>query len=339
MSKFLNADDTVDLIKSGVGALDEKVNSIAVGFSEEQLQDQNSYFIVSTTDNNTTIDFFYSISSSDNRRTATIDWGDGTIEQLPMSNNTTYTVSHTYIEANGYTIKIQCSYVIVYFINMSFRSLKYVKVYNDGNNGVVINYNSSFNTQTNLKELYLFDTSNTFYIHDGMFSNCINLTKIYYQSLTYQNKYRIYVSQNGNSAFQYCQYLKGIETPIGYIKEFIGNNNYNLSSAFSSSAWNTDKIFNKKLTNVNSAMGSVPTNIYLTYTDISEIPTIAGSPSADFIAQNKKIYIPKGYKDIYLQQTGWSAYEEVIEEYPSNFATKQYVDDTLAALNANSTSY
>lgn len=91
MSKFLNADDTVDLIKSGVGALDLDIKNKPVFSNKETILG------IHTSKNISNVSLYF-IPTGNVMDVYYVDWGDGTTSPLSegYSYSSSYVIQHSY---------------------------------------------------------------------------------------------------------------------------------------------------------------------------------------------------------------------------------------------------
>ena len=98
---MLNGEATSSYASDPVYATKQAVDTIAVGDAVNRLITYKPMFYVTTTGNTSSFEFYISAAGS-----FSINWGDGTVDNINKTDTTNTTYSHTYDSAGEYTIGI-----------------------------------------------------------------------------------------------------------------------------------------------------------------------------------------------------------------------------------------
>jgi len=371
MSKFLNADDTVDLIKSGVGALDEKNNYRQIDFPATPPQQGSVYIWVTIPQKNYTVNFNYFAGTTGDL--FSINWGDGSVVETITATQASGVgaLQHTY------KYKGQCVVEII-VINTSSNTTRIgggtdsTQVLTPATIIDKIAFNTigrslrdfAFYNATNLTEVQL-QTENANYGFNAkkVFSGCTKLSKFQGTGLSLP----VFIDNtstpdNTGEFFGNCQQLNELSVMCEFgVPKALTYNCRGLKKLTIKSAYNQDAA--TKIENM--AFYQCDNLQEIHFENFTNPPTLGTNvfyPSS--VLDNLIIYVPKGTLATWKAATGWSTYaDRIVEEgafdklsttggaltgdvtttnttfTSTSLVTKQYVDDTIANLNANATQY
>jgi hypothetical protein len=362
MSKFLNADDTVDLIKSGVGALNEKVNYRQIDFPT--LPSQNSMYIwITIPQNNYQVTFNcrigYSIQGN-----FSIDWGDGSQVDTTTDITGLQSITHTYKYKGTCVVEIHTYNTTSNYLGGGTNTTQVLtpvtivnKIANYGKMGKWLS-NYAFYQAYNLQEMFLNNSSGILCYSKSVFEGCTMLTKIF-SSITPPS---INGSDTVNDTYRIFFGCSNLAEATIRIAHRVPAQLFNQCSALKKLV-----IYNytsEAITNIDEyAFNQCSALEEIHFVNQTTPPTLA-SNAFNSTSSNLRIYVPKGTAAAYKAATGWSNYaDKIVEEGAfdklstsggsltgdvtttnttftnTSLVTKQYVDDTIAALDGNNLQY
>lgn len=374
--KFLNADDTVDLIKTGISALDDKVDWNSY---QNFYKDKKARLWIITDSNNQTV----SITLNGSETLTSIDWGDGTVDT-----NTT----HTYTNAGKYVIVMSCT-GIKQFNNSSstvacispatvLRHLQFgIDLYE--REGFGLERYAFYNCRNLISVKHFIHYGGADRIPLNAYSNCWNLQSYEYFSDRNSGNYIIpdgTVFENVSNKFKLvnCSII-GSRNGKGLFPSFS-----TMDGAYSTyDRYIGSMIINDIIDIQKDDYSSISDDIYLNFDDraiyyypikainLQKTSGIMNLRGYSNIPNDFLIYVPENLYDTYIADTNWSAiashirkglftneYQELDNKLSTtggaltgdvtttnttftstSLVTKQYVDDTIAALNGNNIQY